>query len=145
MNSGLERIATASQEGPGREAPVRAIIRQNREEGVEAREPVDLPVGWLAGLLLAAAVSAAVAAWINARARRTADPLRAAESRLARGLRLSRRGRALLAEVSGKTGVPRLAMLASARAMRSALDALDRAEWSRRPGFAELEGLAGEG
>ena len=126
----------------GRDAPVRTVIRQNREEGVEPLQRREFPTTLVTSLVVAAVVLAAVAWWINRRAARSMSPEVVAQSTLARRLRLGRRAGGLLHELETASGVPALAMLASATALRTALEAPEARQLAGRPGWARLEALA---
>ena len=126
----------------GRDAPVRTIIRQNREDGVEPLQRKEFPTTLVTSLVVAAVALAVVAWWINRRATRSLPPEAVAQVTLTRRLRLGRRAGGLLTELETASGVPALAMLASATALRTALEAPEARRLAGRPGWARLEALA---
>lgn len=132
----------ASQNAAGRDAPIRTIIRQNQEAGVEPLEPVEVPMALVGGLLAAAAALALLAWWINRRAARPASDEERALRMLSRRLGIRGPSRRLLGDLSRETSVPELALLASPHALGTALAHVP-ADWSGRPGWQRLRALAG--
>lgn len=134
-----------AQTEAGRDAPVRTIIRQNREEGVEPLRPVEIPTSAVVWLLAAAVFFGLAALVIRRRTRRVAAPALSAERRLVRLRGLSRAADTLLTDLARATGIPRLAMLTSDTALRDALRHPDAATLRQRQGWARLELVSADG
>ncbi|MDQ7012654.1 MAG: hypothetical protein Q9O74_02010 [Planctomycetota bacterium] len=146
MNTALDQlIALQSTSGAGsgiqRESPIRTIIRQNREAGVEPLQRTEIPTMLVVWLLVAAIVLGITAWWINRRATRAVSAEASAERKLARGLRLGRAARNLLPELERATGIPTLALLASRSALRRAMEMPEAGNLSGKPGWQRLEAL----
>lgn len=126
-----------------RNTPIRTVIEQNREAGVEPLERVDLPLGLL-GVILGVAIAAGASAWyINARSHRRPPAEDRAFASLARGHGLGGAGAALARELARDVGLPPVALLASPGLLGAAISRADRSSWSSRPGWAQLVRAAG--
>lgn len=126
---------------PARETPIRAIIRQNQERGVDTPVRPDLP--WtLLGILTFAAITAAIAAWcINERFNHPLPVRERAFRRMARGLGLERHSRELVKQLAAECGLEPLTLLVSPSAMHSALASVDRDRWRERRGWSRVIAL----
>ncbi len=148
MIGSLEQLAVlqSSADGGGgsgvaREAPIRTIIHQNKEAGVEPLQRTEIPTMLVVWLLVAAMVLGIAAWWINRRATRSVSAEASAERKLARGLRLGRAARKLLPELEKATGIPTLALLASGSALRRAMEMPEAGNLSGKAGWKRLEAL----
>ena len=138
--------ASLAQTGTAeRNAPIRTIIKQNRDAGVEPLQRVELPMGLLAVMLGVALAAGLTAWWINNRARHRPPPETRAFIRLARGHGLGKRSMHLASELAGQAGLPPVALLASPGLLRAVVGEVDQASWSRRPGWDRLALAAGIG
>ncbi|MCC7390388.1 MAG: hypothetical protein IT431_16665 [Phycisphaerales bacterium] len=122
----------------GRNTPIRTIIEQNREAGVEPLRRVELPMGLLAVMLGVALAAGLTAWWINHQARHRPAPETRAFIRLARGHGLGKRSMHLAAELAAQAGLAPVALLASPALLRAAVEGADQSTWSRRPGWDRL-------
>ncbi len=125
-----------------RDAPIRAMVQQNRDRGVEPWARRDLPWGTL-GVLGAVAWGAAVVAWwVHRRRRRACPPAERAFLLMSRRLGLDRSARGLIKEIAAECGLEPLTLLVSPSALHDALTRIDRQRWRERAGWRKLLSLA---
>ena len=136
MNSSLQDGAT------GRNSPMRALIEQNRERGVEPLARRDLPWATLS-LLGALAIGAAlVACWLRRRGRRGRPPAERAFLKMSRKLGLEKEGRELIKQLAAECAVEPLTLLVSPSALHDAIARVDRDRWRSRKGWKRVIALA---
>lgn len=126
------------------DAPVRTVIRQNREAGVGPYLRKELPLGLIGAILGLAVCMGFLAWWINRVSRRRAAAEDRAFAHLARRLRLGRAGRRVAQELAETAGLPPVALLASPGTLRAAVARVDAEAWSSRRGWKRVAALAGE-
>lgn len=132
-------VGVLAQAGPAeRNAPIRTIIQQNRDAGVEPLHRVELPLGLLGVMLGVALAASALAWWINSHARHRPPAERRAFLRLARGHGLGRRSRRLVENLGAEVGMAPVALLASPGVLRAAIADVDQVRWAQRPGWERL-------
>jgi hypothetical protein len=132
----------STQDNPGgRDAPIRTIIEQNRERGVEPLTRPDVPWGLLGALALMAVGAALIAWWINDRSNRRRPARERAFLRIARRLGLDRDSRALVKDLAAECDIDPLTLLVSPSALHSALASVDRERWRERRGWKQVVSL----